>query len=666
MLPARVALRILLVVALAFGLYARFKGLGTWPAEVDEYYILRSVQNVLASGLPAYDCGGYYVRGMLFQYLTAGLHLAGAPLELSSRLIAALSSLLALPAAYLLGSRLHSRTVGVLTVALLAISIWEVEMARFGRMYAPFQAVFLWYVVFFIRYTLDGERRALWAMLALTIIGALTWEGGVFIAALNLLPPFLRHDNGRVERADWRYLVGMAVLILPIAWFVTSDLRTLGPEPELPPGLADAPPIAATAVVGPLAPWATLAAHPIWLLAALIPAIAAAAALRWIWTFRERWLVALGLAAALGAALVHQFAAIPVILVLLLLMQLMHWREIVNRAAIPFGAALLLALVFWISFGLATTDWRGVPPPSSVASTLAALAHQLTRFPDFFNEIVRPWGGAIPILFIWLGLSVAVSAVRLIARPEESSRIERVLLILLVVLASAASASGPPRHETRYVFFLYPIALMIAVTVAVRAFEARQRIPVQWRTALGVVAALALFVVSEDFGIRHLARIDSPDVNFRVGIEGRLRSHLLHRADARGAAEWLSQHASPGTLVVNAYPSVDLYYPDFDYTFIDEHNQRFRAYACREGTMERWGNLPLLYTASALQSRLASGSRMIVVASRKETQGFQQRFAKWGPHLAWRSIDGDVEILDFPDPRQYAKNARVTADPHLN
>lgn len=53
-----------LAAAVLFGVWIRFKGFGTWPLAVDEYYIYRSVSFILDSGMPAYPCGGYYTRGL--------------------------------------------------------------------------------------------------------------------------------------------------------------------------------------------------------------------------------------------------------------------------------------------------------------------------------------------------------------------------------------------------------------------------------------------------------------------------------------------------------------------------------------------------------------------------------------------------------------------------
>src|SRR6187549_3531625 len=94
-LPARWWWYALTAAAVSFGLFARFKGLGASPFSVDEYYLARSVEDVMRSGLPAYDCGGYYTRGVLLQYLIAGLQFAGLGPELAPRLLCVLSSLVA-------------------------------------------------------------------------------------------------------------------------------------------------------------------------------------------------------------------------------------------------------------------------------------------------------------------------------------------------------------------------------------------------------------------------------------------------------------------------------------------------------------------------------------------------------------------------------------------
>ena len=186
---------LLVIVSIAIGIAVRLNGLGKWPLAVDEYFIATSVKSIIEDGLPSFDCGGYYMRGLLYQYTVAPLLAIGLSPEYSIRIVTAAASLLALPPIYLLGKRLSGTPVASVCVILLSLSIWEIEFARFGRMYAPFQAVFLWYVWAFYRVVVDSDRKAHVEMYGLSLIGVLLWEGGIFLTALNFLPFLLNNRN---------------------------------------------------------------------------------------------------------------------------------------------------------------------------------------------------------------------------------------------------------------------------------------------------------------------------------------------------------------------------------------------------------------------------------------------------------------------------------------
>src|ERR687895_2306537 len=97
---------VLVGLALAVGIYFRLKGLGKSPLAIDEYYIASSVRNIFEHGLPQFDCGGYYTRGLLLQYLVAPLFKYGSNDELYFRLIIVISNILTIPAIYLLAKRI--------------------------------------------------------------------------------------------------------------------------------------------------------------------------------------------------------------------------------------------------------------------------------------------------------------------------------------------------------------------------------------------------------------------------------------------------------------------------------------------------------------------------------------------------------------------------------
>ncbi|HUI60270.1 MAG TPA: glycosyltransferase family 39 protein [Steroidobacteraceae bacterium] len=621
---------------------ARFRGLGKWPLTIDEYYLAQSVQNILHSGLPRYPCGGLYVRGLLLQYCAAALQLAGLSPEMAPRLIAAVCNLASLPALYLIARRVGGRTAGLLAVALMAVSVWEVEVARFGRMYAPFQAVFLWYVVFFLRYTLEGGRRALMAMLTLSVAGVFIWEGGIFLSVTNLLPPFIRNPQGRLSRADWGYLAASALLCIPGFYLATANLRA-GAEPILPSNYRAPADISPSRLDAAVMPWTTLHLHPAWMLLATIPLLLSVLVAIRVIRSRTAPLPTLGTLAFLCCTLLQQFGLALALLLIMLLLSIRTWSELRARSTLSLYIACAANLLFWISFGSATHDWHA--PQLPTWHSIALLGYEFVRFPDVIREVAAPWLRTVPhltiVLAALLGASCLYASVRSAAVPGS----ERILLALLVLLLLAAGASNPPRHETRYVFFLYPLAVALAIIMVGRVvrwrFEESQR-----AATITALLVLAGFALTEDFQPQHLRDIDSEEISLRLGMSQRLTSHYQARTDTRAAARWLMSHAQrPADLVVSSFPGFDFYYPYSDYYLMEDADARFESWSCARGRYVRWSNLPLLRSPVALDAQIATGRRVWLVIETDRLEALLQRLhgADW--HEEWRGATGDIAIV---------------------
>jgi hypothetical protein len=589
--------------AVLVGIWARLWHLGSAPFAVDEYYLAQSIENILRTGLPAFPCGGYYPRGIVLQYIAAALRLLGSSAELAPRLISALSSIAALPAVYLLGRRLQGRVIALLGLTIVALSVWEIEMARFGRMYAPFQTVFLWYLVYFLRYTVDREIAAFWPMLLLSLAGPLVWEGGVFLPLANLMAVCLLRWPERLKRADWVRLVLLTVLLVASVLFVTADFRGYVAE-SWPAGyvralsMAPPDPISTLRLRMP-----SLGMHPWMIVAALLIAAALALALRWLWGQRSLGPGAIALLAALPLAATHQFLAVGAILVLLLLTRLITWRELFNSSATPYHLTLLLCLGAWIALGIYNSSPDILPLPRRAAM----VGYQLLGFPNFVEVVARPWASAIPRLAAGLVVLFGIALYR--ACRLKVSESERIVLVVLVVLLLAASASHPPRQETRYVFFLFPVLLLIALATLAQAIARLRRVD---PSALGPAAAVLLaicslgaFALSEDFQPVHVIRIDTPEETFRRNFNQAMQSHLVIRDDYRAVAGWLENHRKDGHVVVNGVHGLDHYFPAFNYFFVDQHDPNFPDWSCRRGTIERWGNYPLLNSVDQLDAVVA-------------------------------------------------------------
>ncbi len=629
--------------ALAVGIFARFKGLGAAPLAVDEYFLVRSTQNLLRHGWPVFDCGGIYSRGLILQYLAALLARLGLRIDVAPRLISALSGLCALPAAFILGRRIHSRTVGLLAVMVLALSVWETEMGRFGRMYAPFQAVFLWYLVCFLRRTVDRDPRADWPMIILTLVGTLLWEGGVFLALANFLPVFLQRRSVNLSKREWAGLAKFFLVCATSYWFVTTDFRMLGGSPALP---LDYDSTAANTTGGFLgeAPslWTALLVHRVWLALFLVPLAASAWAARIVWLSRETAVSAATLSAALAAALAHQFVPTAAVLTLAAVFRFASPAQLTSQAARTVYCAIAICALFWLGFVSAT--WIR-PPESALWQATVSFALPLLGPPDLLNQVVRPWASAVPLLGVGLLLLVGAGVVRVLRCDEPGISNERAVVALFICLLLAACASDTPRHETRYVFFLYPVAVLVALTsVATLAGTLTSSKPAA--TALTALLGLGLFMLSEDFQPRHLMTIDRPATIFRLNMSPAQQSHLVTRDNSPALAQWLSRHATADTaVVVSAYQSLDYYYPQTAFFYVERRDYNFESYSCRYGTVDRWSNRPLLQSAPALAALVSGTSTIYLVTYSARVAPLLEQFARHHPRLSWH--EGHLAVVAF-------------------
>jgi hypothetical protein len=624
---ARVLLLLLVPAAGLAGLYGRFKGIGTWPLGVDEFYISRSIDHVLSSGVPRFACGGFYTRGLIYQYVVGALRMGGLTPEFAGRFVAGLCSLLVLPSAYFLGKRTQGPLAGWLTVIILCVSIWEIEMARFGRMYAPFQAVFALYLLFYLRYTVDRNAMALRWMILLSIVGVLTWEGGTLLGVANLFAVIQVQNKGRPERSEWLRLGGL-VLLLALLYAASRDLRgEAGSSEPLSAVTEDA--VDRWWVLR--SAWLAVRAHPYWAAAFLLPLGMAAASLRFIAAHRHHWMRCAGVSLILLAALGHAFTVVLGVLALMLLSGLFDRSELTSPRARPWVLALLSLFLYWLAY----YAWAG-----------EQALHTLFGFPDVFEHIARPWGRAVPLEAMALALCAAFWVVRSIAVPALVVRPISALTGLLLLMVLLVAAIPTERIETRYTFFLYPVLIVLAVAAIL---ELVRRLPLRPFLAGGVMVAAPLlcFALTEDFQPHHLQHIDTAASNFRIGLPAGRADHYYPRNDMRGVALWLAAHVASGDVVISGIPNLDQYDSRFDYFYLDEQDNRYDAYVCPDGRTDRWTKHPLIFKLDTLIAVVASGHPVYAtvypdVASRLERDA---RSLGWTVTPVYLAQDGKTAVL---------------------
>src|SRR5690349_307874 len=122
---------LVLASALISGLYGRLAGFGERQLAIDEYYSAEGVDKILKHGVPRLDGGGYYLQGLLPQYLAAASCVLFGQTNTALRLPALLFGLLVPILAYRY-ARLHlPPPLPLLLSAALLASSWEIEFSRF-------------------------------------------------------------------------------------------------------------------------------------------------------------------------------------------------------------------------------------------------------------------------------------------------------------------------------------------------------------------------------------------------------------------------------------------------------------------------------------------------------------------------------------------------------
>ena len=617
--------------SLGLGGWARFRGLGSAPLAVDEFFIVRSVENLLQHGLPQFACGGLYMRGLLLQYGAAFLTLLGLSSTTAPRIISGLCSLLSLPAAFLVARRVGGIASALLAVSVLALSVWETEMARFARMYAPFQAVFLWYLVYFLRWSVDGDHRAGRAMAILTVVGAVLWEGGLLLAIANFIPLALRRPSLQLTRADWRAVAGYLALLIAVYWFIATDFRAFHSMPAFP---SDYDPLSIDSIPErfPTMPalWITLLSKRVWLALFAMTLFSCVAAVGLLWRRGELARTStLLLMTALAAALAHQFIVTAAMLLLPMLFRFSAWRELTCKKAWPAYTALILCAAFWVSFAYLN---RVPASDMSSAKNLLTIALPLVSFPDVVNQLIVPWAPAVPALGLGLVLLLSVVTADVLSHEEPGVSARRAVLVLVVCLLLATCASGTPRHETRYVFFLYPALVILAISgigVLVRRLAAPPVVGLT--TALAVLAAFAL---SEDFQPRHLLEVNQPQIIFARDKTPAQQSHLVVRDDTRAIAAWLQRNAvGNGKVVISAFQSLDYYAPEVAYFYVARDDFNYESYACRRGSVERWSNRALLSSVPDLERVIGANAQTYLVTYADRLGPLLQRLSRYHPTI---------------------------------
>ncbi len=661
---------LLLAVVMAVGAYFRLAHLGHLGIHSDEDLSSLSVQAILAKGIPELPSGMIYLRGAPFLYAMAASAKIFGFSEFAMRLPAALFGIATIPLAFVFARALFGDRVGLAAAALLAISVWDVEFARYARMYSAF--------IFFYVLTL----WALWRYR----VRAPSLAGGVLCIALAVLTISL-HQLGYTLAAAMFYpliLDGPREWLRPrrLAFPVTGTVVTAGfffvwsgfveRMRTLPLGGSEqafiASHLSSPDPLGPAVPRLPLlsrfvAASPVWyfVLAAAIVGVAVLFAFRRRRPGLERTAL-IGTAACCAVGLFN-FALLGIVAT--------AWLKRRGLAALRSPAVVFAMGITAAAFAawLLATVALGLAAPAFVglAAVKAAMRWSLLNYPHFFVfwGFVNQWP-----------LASVVAAVGVLWAFDRASgpSSEPAAGFLLLAFGTPLVVNG--LFGTRYELFRYEVPFdTLFFTFVALGLLRWQQVLAAWRrapdgtdTAAGSRAAggppsrARAAVIGGLFVLLVLGFDLNPVRGLLVAREQYRNEGLLYRVfgltdypDFKTPAAYLKRHAAPGDEII-VLDSREMY------SYLGHTDYWVRTAVFETQTYERGGRLldlyvstPLIMSADALEKTLSvPGRRKWLVASDAmlaETRAVSEAVKRFirgqASHVVYVGRDGETKIYRF-------------------
>jgi uncharacterized membrane protein len=617
----------ILLVAMAWGLFVRFDGLGSRPLMEDEYFSITAVQYILEKGVPEFPTGGYYTRGLPLEYLQAASARLFGDNEFAHRLPAALFGVLTLALVFFYARIFLPWPLATVCVAMLAVSGWEIEYSRFSRMYAAFQCVTVGFFLAYHRAYFGGGKKLRYLPHALALIAVLCHDLGVFLLPFLFLPLLIKQNasHGATPVGNrWTFaMVSFATMLTGLGyWQLQSKLRDFHVQQTLPDGFRMWTPDS----LGPLAAYNILPISRNVLGALLIIMLVMGLYI----LFRNRSktrsqnrlnVVDVLLFLLLLSTVVHLFAVSACIAAVLFIRYQLHRDLLKDRGRLALLALSGLIACAWVFYAMYDQSWR---EQMLAIKFSRALRIVLFGWPDFYIPIIAPCRASFPFL---TGIFLAALAWHFIQQGRQSvtSILGHPIIIILGTFSSIAILDPvvkPMAKSTRYFYHVYPFVILLIVMACyetVRRIK-RRGIGPKTQVLLSGCVAMGLFIISEDFNLRQLLHINSPDVTFRTGKFLRYASLWLWRKDDRSPAEFLNTHRNEvDALVVSIHARTLPYYlhPEMDFAHYcpreGDDAWRYGDIARSKGKLELWTARPLLGTEQELRDYTARIQSLFLV-----------------------------------------------------
>ena len=636
----------LLLVTIAIGIYVRFKGLGKWPFAGDEYYIAKSVRNILEYGVPQFSCGGYYVRGILYQYIATPLFYFFSNDEFWLRFIPVVSNILAIPPLYLIGKRLFGKPGACLSVVFFVFSIWEIEFARFARMYVPFQAIFLWYLLFFFRVFVDKDHNSWKWLYILSFVSIFVYEGSIFLLLFNFIPIILNYRQ--------KYNVNLicsAVLFIFGYIFLSIDFRHLGAVPYLPADFSIPVNSGGGSILLPNLLVTFTFHNAVWIFFVLVPAFLSIVCLfKLIKHNNLNNLAKLCLCAITGMSFFNLFGLLIIFSAVCYLLGIIQWSSLNKKVLKLCCFVILFNFIFWIIFCCTTHDWFHLLEGMENFS-VRKLFVVLFKYPDIFKQIIFRWLIETPRLAIISAIIIFLGVFGVIKKRS----VQKEYLILSAILLICFLLVGvvkTPYNSTRYSFFFYPLILLLvagSISFWATTISQKNKLVQVLIFSFGLIYMLGV----EDFGVHHLAAIDSKEVNFRLCYNYYKKMHYCFRLDYASPAQIINKKMQKKDIIISTIAQVDYYLKRLDYIYNDNSFNEFMIITACAGKNHIWTNAKLIYKEEALWKLLDNNPATVwLITSSENTKFLRSNTTRkinkiYKKYFVGESLDGSINVYQI-------------------
>ncbi len=476
-----------LTLLLLAGLWLRIRNIGELGLVADEGIQALAVKAVLENGVPKVGSGKIYARGIPFLYMeTASAKWLGLN-ETALRLPAALFNVAAILLIYWLGAAVFDWRVGLLSAAIMAFSIWGIEMSHYARFYTAFQCAYMLSLLFFYQALKHPSWRA-WAAFTAAALFAFTLHSlSIFIVTFFLIPVICRPYNSKPLLKWAGAAFGFALLWAGYGRLINAWEDASGPMLASKAIASRIQVLSAHIILPPLRPaLARFRESPVAIWFVVVIVIAAT-----IYLLVKRrsfggWVPVLLAIAMVWAAAFYQFGLV-LLLGIVYLTFAGRKRSVADRPLLVVYASTLASLGFWLPWMIKGSASR------------YALAEWFFGYPAFYDYFLSWYVHGWPIMITGAFLGAWILWRRFLADKNMPSA---VILAALFVPAVLTSFLQNGFYASRYTFHLYPLIVLLFAFVVVELLKfllSRITWPSQLsRSVAAAAGVLAALILSQD------------------------------------------------------------------------------------------------------------------------------------------------------------------------